>query len=384
MRHACKPRMAKHANQAARGAEPGVPAECSAAGLHWTCDAQAGIRRCRRGQGFAYLDAAGRPLRDADALERIRRLAIPPAWRQVWICADATGHLQATGRDARGRKQYRYHARWQAERGQTKFDQLLVFGEVLPRIRERVQRALAGAAEPTRSRVLATLVRLLDTTWLRIGNPEYARSNETYGLSTLHTRHAGVRGQALTLSFVGKSGVRHQVCLADPQIARVVRRCRDLPGQELFQYVDRDGAVHRIGSADVNAWLTELAGQRITAKDFRTWHGSVQALALIVAACEPGSAPSRVQEVIATVAGRLGNTPAVCRKAYIHPAVLDLAGALGDAGASARLLRRAWVRRAPALRRLSLHERRLVGLLREARRGANAPIGPNARARPRR
>jgi DNA topoisomerase-1 len=215
--------------------------------------------------------------------------------------------------------------------------------------------------------VLATLVQLLDTTWLRIGNAEYARSNRSYGLSTLHTRHAGVRGDELRLSFVGKSGVRHEVCVSDRRVARVVRRCRELPGQELFQYVDEDGGVHGIDSADVNAWLAQAAGRRVTSKDFRTWHGSVHALELTLAACADGSAPCKPQDVLGGVARRLGNTPAVCKKAYIHPRVLALGSALADDAARAELRRQRWAQApaaAAAVRGLSGAERRLLALLR--------------------
>ena len=265
---------------------PTTPASPRAApsGLRWVSDAEPGLRRRRRGRAFSYHDEDGRLLREAGVLDRIRRLAIPPAWREVWICARPDGHLQATGLDARGRKQYRYHPEWQQQRGRTKFAHLREFGRLLPRIRAQVERQLAGADTPTRTRLLATLVRLLDTTWLRIGNDAYARSNGSYGLSTLRHRHVTVQGSELRLSFVGKSGVRHDVALSDRRVARVVRRCRELPGQELFRHVDADGEVRRIGSADVNAWLAEVAGPGITAKDFRTWHGSVQALELTLAA----------------------------------------------------------------------------------------------------
>ncbi|WP_374562754.1 DNA topoisomerase IB [Ideonella sp.] len=331
--------------------------------LVWVSDSEPGIRRERRGQQFVYLLPSGRPLRDEAQLQRIRRLAVPPAYQDVWICPRADGHIQATGRDARGRKQYRYHADWQAHRGQTKFDRLRAFGQVLPRLRQRVLRRLGGAAEPTRERVLATLVRLLDTTWLRIGNDEYARSNGSYGLSTLRNRHAGVRGAELRLAFVGKSGVRHEVRLADRRVARVVRRCQDLPGQELFQYLDDDGKVCRLGSADVNAWLADASGElHATAKDFRTWHGSVQALALTLAACSAEPVPTPAM-VVAEVARRLGNTPAVCRKAYIHPAVLALGDALASAEGRAGLLAQPWVVSPPARRGLALAERQLLGLL---------------------
>ncbi len=312
-------------------------------------------------------------MRDATTLQRIRALAVPPAWQQVWICSDARGHLQATGRDARGRKQYRYHAEWQAQRGQTKFEQLRRFGQVLPRIRRRVQRTLGGAGRrvvPTRERVLAALVRLLDTTWMRIGNPEYARDNNSYGLSTLRRHHAEVQGDALRLSFAGKSGVRHEVRLSDRRVANVVRRCRELPGQELFGYVDADGESRRIGSSDVNAWLAEAAGTRVTAKDFRTWHGSVQALDLTLAACVDGALPCRAQDVLAQVARRLGNTPAVCRKAYVHPRVLALGEVLVDMAARQQLQQQPWVSCPPQRNGLNLAERRLLALLqRRARRG---------------
>ena len=250
------------------------------AGLRWTRDDQPGLTRHPHRGGFQYRDPRGRAVKDEATLARIRRLAIPPAWVDVWISPWADSHLQATGRDARGRKQYRYHADWQAGRGQTKFDSLRRFGAVLPRLRRRVQQVLAGPDEPSRERVLAALARLLDTTWLRIGNAAYARENGSYGLSTLRRRHAGVSGDAIELSFIGKSGVRLRARLTDRRVARVVRRCRELPGQELFRYVDELGESHAVDSADVNAWLAAAAGQRVTAKDFRTWHGSVLALQL--------------------------------------------------------------------------------------------------------
>ena len=362
--------------QAAAASSPRLVAPLASVegGLRWVSDEQPGIRRLPAARGFVYRDAAGRPVRDEATLQRIRALAVPPAWQQVWICSDAQGHLQATGRDARGRKQYRYHAEWQTHRGQTKFEQLCRFGQILPRIRRRVQRALAdagrGAAAPTRERVLATLVRLLDTTWMRIGNPEYARDNHSYGLSTLRTRHAGVQGDELRLSFVGKGGVRHQLRLSDRGVANVVRRCRELPGQELFQYIEADGRLRRIGSGDVNAWLAEVAGTRITAKDFRTWHGSVQALELTLAACAEGALPCRPQEVLAQVARRLGNTPAVCRKAYVHPRVLSLGAALADAAARQQLRGQPWASSPAPRRGLGLAERRLLALLQQRDRRA--------------
>jgi DNA topoisomerase I len=302
-----------------------VTAEPLPRGLVHVSDTAPGIRRRRSGNGFTYLDPSGRVLHDAATLARIRALAIPPAYERVWICPRPDGHLQATGRDARGRKQYRYHPAFRAQREASKFDRLAAFGRVLPRIREAVHAALeAGrtARTPTRELVLATIVRLLDTTFVRVGNDEYARSNRSYGLTTLRTRHAALHGSVLMLSFRGKSGRQHEVRIDDARVARVVRRCQQLPGQELFLWLDDDGASHAVGSGDVNDWLGQVAGERFTAKDFRTWHGSVQALALFGAGAVEGAEPLRLNAVIAEVASRLGNTAAVCRKAYIHPDVL--------------------------------------------------------------
>jgi DNA topoisomerase-1 len=316
-------------------------------GLVYVSDALPGIHRVRRGRGFAYLDAKGRALRDAQAIARIRYLAIPPAYRSVWICPLPNGHLQATGRDARGRKQYRYHAQWRELREQQKYERLAAFGRALPRIRARVTRDLRREGMP-RERVLAAIVRLLDTTFLRVGNDEYARGNGSYGLTTLRNRHAGVKGATLWLRFRGKHGLPQEAHVDDPAVARVVRRCQQLPGQDLFEYLEADGGVSRIGSGDVNDYLAELAGQRFTAKDFRTWHGTVQALDLLRAGCHAGP-----REVLAEVAKRLGNTLAVCRKAYVHPTVLELI-TRGDAVA---------LDDGPRLHGLAPAERRLLGLL---------------------
>ena len=338
--------------------------------LRWVEPDEEGLERVRRGRTFFYRDENRRTVRDEATIARIRRLAIPPAWTAVWICTDERGHIQATGRDARGRKQYRYHAQWQALRGQNKFDHLIEVAAALPRIRSRVQATLASSdSTPTREHVLAALVRLLDTTWLRVGNDEYARTNATYGLSTLRDRHAAVRGATLKLSFVGKGGVRHEARVDDRRVARVVRRCQELPGQTLFQYVDEEGQLRRVGSTDVNAWLAEHGRSAITAKDFRTWHGSVQALELTLAACADGAEPVNAQHVLAQVARRLGNTVAVCRKAYVHPGVLALGERLVDDAVRASLRQQSWVTKPPARRGLGLHERQLLGLLRAARRG---------------
>ena len=356
------------------------------AGLVWVTDAEPGLRRVGRGDHLHYVDATGRRIDDEAVLARIRKLAIPPAYEQVWICERADGHLQATGRDARGRKQYRYHPLWQQQRGEDKFEALRGFGAALPRIRRAVRRDLDGhdGRRPTRERVLATLVRLLDTTFVRIGNEEYARGNGSYGLTTLRTRHAGVREDELRLSFVGKSGVRHEVTLADRRVASVVRRCKALPGQELFQYADEDGGVHKLTSADVNDYLSDIAGIRVTAKDFRTWHGSVLALEFTRQACAGERAAGAAKQVVAQVAARLRNTVAVCRKSYIHPKVLALGEMLADDQARASLLDQRWARAAAGShgRALSAAERRLLALLgpRAPRRSSRQKSLPDGRA----
>ena len=339
-------------------------------GLVHVSDATPGIRRVRRGSGFAYRDARGAWLRDAETLHRIRTLAIPPAYESVWVCPRPDGHLQATGRDARGRKQYRYHPAFRALREADKFQRLAAFGRALPRIRARVQADLDAAPSrgpPTRALVLATIARLLDATFVRVGNGEYARSNGSYGLTTLRRQHAGVRGDVLLLRFRGKSGRQHELRVDDERVTRIVRRCRQLPGQELFQFVDDAGATRSVGSGDVNDYLEAATGERFTAKDFRTWHGSVLALDLICRACAdcPGRAPA-LKPVLEAVARRLGNTAAVCRKSYIHPAVLALRE---PAPASDR-------RR----RGLSDAENRLLRLL-DARARARDPLDARARAR---
>jgi DNA topoisomerase-1 len=351
----------------AAAAMPVVQAGVAPAGLVWVTDAEPGLRRVRAGDQVHYVDAEGRRVADEETLARIRKLAIPPAYEHVWICALANGHLQATGRDARGRKQYRYHPQWQQQRGDDKFEAMRQFGAVLPRIRRRVQRDLgsATAKRPTRMLVLATLVRLLDTTFVRIGNEEYARGNGSYGLTTLRTRHAAASDAGVKLTFKGKSGVRHEVRLDDRRVATVVRRCKALPGQELFQYVDDDGSVRKVTSSDVNDYLAEIAGVRVTAKDFRTWHGSVLALEFTRLACAGERVRGAATQVIAQVASRLGNTVAVCRKSYIHPAVLALGPALGDDESRCGLLQQRWIDAGTStrLRSLSAAERRLMALL---------------------
>jgi DNA topoisomerase I len=296
-----------------------------AAGLRYVSEDSSGIRRRRAGRGFVYLDADGRRVRDAETLRRIRALVIPPAWRDVWISSAPTGHIQAVGRDARGRKQYRYHARWREVRDETKYTRMLVFARTLPRVRARVAHDLARPGLP-REKVLATIVRLLETTLIRVGNQEYARANKSFGLTTLRTRHVDVAGTEVRFEFRGKGGKVHAVGVRDPRVARIVRRLQDLPGQELFQYLDESGARRSIGSADVNAYLNEIAGEDFTAKDFRTWAGTVLAalaLAEVRAFATAREAKRNVVRAIERVASRLGNTPAICRKSYVHPEVLN-------------------------------------------------------------
>ena len=296
----------------------GVPA-----GLVYCIDTEPGITRVGRSTSFAYRDVKGRLIRDEAVLARIRKLAIPPAYESVWICATSNGHLQATGRDARGRKQYRYHEIWRLERDTGKFDRLLHFAKALPGLRRKVADQLKQK-EHSRELVLATLVRLLDTTLIRVGNDQYARDNGSFGLTTLRNRHVHIKGDRLTLSFKGKSGVRHEVEVKDPRVLRVVARCLHLPGQELFQYRGDDGQPHAIGSGDVNDYLNLSCGERFTAKDFRTWHGTVLALETLRKFCGTGGKAFTVKQLLTEVAQSLGNTPAVCRKAYIHPGVLAL------------------------------------------------------------
>ena len=296
-----------------------------AAALKYVSDARPGLRRKRFRDGFLYLDAEGQRVRDPETLERIRKLAIPPAWTDVWICRFPNGHLQATGRDARGRKQYRYHPAWREIRDETKYGRMTLFGSTLPRIRRRVHRDLQLPGIP-RNRVLATIVRLLETTLIRVGNEEYARSNNSFGLTTLRNRHVLVRGSTIVFRFRGKSGISHAVGLTDPRLAKLIRRCRELPGQELFQYVDDDGQLHALGSADVNEYLRDITGEEFTAKDFRTWAGTVLAAKELARHEPPRSGAEgrrKIKLAIESVAVRLRNTVAVCRKCYVHPAVFE-------------------------------------------------------------
>ena len=306
-----------------------------AAGLRYVSDDMPGIRRRKKGKGFTFLDAKGSTVRDAKVLERIRKLAIPPAWTDVWICPMANGHLQATGRDARGRKQYRYHADWRNVRDETKFSRMIAFGESLPRLRERVEKDLSLRGLP-REKVVATVVRLLETTLIRVGNREYARQNGSFGLTTLRDGHVDVDGSTLRFEFRGKSGKDHSVEIKDRRVARIVQQCRDIPGQTLFQYLDENKERQKITSEDVNAYLKETTGEDFTAKDFRTWGGTVLALSALLEAgmCESEKEANKVVvSTVKRVSEDLGNRPAICRKYYIHPVVLEtfVAGKLEEA-----------------------------------------------------
>jgi len=295
------------------------------AGLVYVNDQRPGIRRRRNGRGFRYLNQNSRPLRTEGDLNWIKRLAIPPAWRNVWICADASGHLQATGRDARGRKQYRYHPDWREVRDQVKYDQMLAFAAALPALRRRVGTNLAAPGLSKR-KVVAAVVQLLEKTFIRIGNDEYARQNHSFGLTTMRNGHVQVSRSTLRFRFRGKSGKTHDITFDDRRLATVVRRCQELPGHELFEYVDDDGSVHGIGTADVNDYLREATGQDFTAKSFRTWAGTIlvaRALQELPPFQSPAQAKRNIVKVVERVAGLLGNTPAVCRKCYLHPAIVD-------------------------------------------------------------
>ena len=294
------------------------------AGLRYVTDGVPGIRRQRVGRGWLFFAPDGSRIKDAAERARIEGLVVPPAWSEVWICPDPRGHIQVTARDARGRKQYRYHPRYREARDKSKFRRMLEFSEILPDVRERVERDLR-AHDLSRRQILATVVRLLDKTLIRVGNDEYARENRSFGLTTLRGRHVQIDGARHYFSFRGKSGVNHQVAITDRRLARIVQQCQDLPGHELFQYVDSRGKRQSISSDDVNAYLRETTGRDITAKDFRTWAGTMLAAKELCALGPPTSrreAERNVVRAIDAVADRLGNTRAVSRKYYVHPALV--------------------------------------------------------------
>ena len=335
------------------------PAEAArAASLRYSTDQVPGIRRRRSGTGFAYLSPDAHPIHAPAILARIRGLVIPPAWTDVWISPDPDGHLQVTGRDARGRKQYRYHARWRAVRDETKYERMILFGHALPCLRRRIAKDLARSGLQ-KNKVLAMVVRLLETTLIRVGNEEYARTNRSFGLTTLKDHHVEVAGSAIRFHFRGKGGALHDVRLEDARMARLMRQVRDLPGQDLFQYRSHDGAPHAIDSGDVNDYLRDGCGSEFTAKDFRTWAGTLIAARGLAAErhAAKGEAKRAALEAAKRVAQKLGNTVAVCRKAYIHPSVL---GAYEDEALYAMWQRR---RRGHAVRGLSIEENALLRFL---------------------
>jgi DNA topoisomerase-1 len=295
------------------------------AGLTYVSDAFAGIKRRRAGSGWIYFAPNGVRIRDKDKRKRLNSLAIPPAWTDVWICPNPDGHIQATARDARGRKQYRYHASYREACDRSKFRRMLEFSEILPRLRDRIERDLA-APDLSRRQLLATVVRLLDRTLIRVGNDEYARENHSFGLTTLRRRHVEIDGSSLRFSFRGKSGVDHNVAITDVRLARIIQRCQDLPGKELFQYLDAQGKRQSVSSDDVNAYLREATGRDFSAKDFRTWGGTMHAAVMLRSigpAASQREAERNIVRVVDEVAQRLGNTRAVCRKYYVHPAMID-------------------------------------------------------------
>ena len=295
------------------------------AGLQYVGDDRPGYTRKPRNGEFEYLDTQGKRIRDEQRILRIKRLAIPPAWTDVWICPSPTGHVQATGRDAGRRKQYRYHERWRELRDENKFDRLAAFAKALPKIRRRVAKDLKLRGLP-REKVLATVVRLLERTFIRIGNEEYARENKSFGLTTIKNRHVSVRGPHLRFRFRGKSGRQHEVDITDRRIAKIVSKCQDLPGQDLFQYVSDDGEPRNVTSQDVNDYLREITNENFSAKDFRTWAGTVLAAIALTAQSEfetKKQAKANLKTAICAVARLLGNTAAVCRKCYVHPAILE-------------------------------------------------------------
>jgi DNA topoisomerase I len=348
------------------------------AGLRYSNDQTPGIRRVfRRGKAH-YLKPDGSKVHDRSTLVRIKRLAIPPAWTDVWICPHENGHIQAVGRDARGRKQYRYHDDWRRQRDGNKFDRMVAFARFLPKIRRRVARDLRRPGMP-REKILATVISLLESTLIRVGNDDYARHNDSYGLTTMQNRHAKVKGPVIHFTFKGKSGRRHAIAVEDPHLARIVRRCQDLPGQDLFGYEDESGTPRDLSSQDVNTYLREISGSDFTAKDFRTWAGTVlTSIALRHAgpATSQRGAKKNIAKSIESVARLLGNTPAVCRKCYIHPTIVDayLAGRNVGRGSTGTLTM-------PSIRRLRDEEKDVLSLLKAELRKANGKRqGPSQRS----
>ena len=353
-------------------------AAARSARLRYVTDTDRGYARRGRGKSFTYVRSTGEALRDPATLGRIRALAIPPAWKDVWICATANGHLQATGRDARGRKQYLYHPRWREAQDQHKYERIISFAKTLPKIRRAVARDLRKRGLP-REKVLATTVKLLETTLIRVGNDEYARDNKSFGLTTMHDKHVKIRGAAIRFDFRGKHGIEHDIDLKDRRLATIVHACRDLPGQELFQYLDDAGEVRDVGSGDVNDYLRQISGESFTAKDFRTWAGTAlaaQALQEFQDFDSKAAAKRNITQAIESVAQRLGNTQAICRKSYVHPAIID---AYMDRSLLKTLKRRTEKELRGALHRLSSEEAAVLALLQQ--RMEQALTTPHSRAK---
>ncbi|WP_343725390.1 DNA topoisomerase IB [Herbaspirillum huttiense] len=349
--------------------------------LRYVNDSMPGIRRSRRGKGFAYHDAHGELIRDDDVVARLKSLAIPPAWEDVWISPHANGHIQATGRDARGRKQYRYHTRWRSVRDDAKYLRMISFARALPTIRRVVEQDLKRPGLH-RQKVLAAVVHLLQTTFMRVGNDEYAKQNQSFGLTTLRHRHVRVDGSDVLFRFRGKSGVQHDIKLHDPYVARIIRKMRELPGQELFQYVDDEGERHCIDSGDVNAYLREAAGEDFSAKDFRTWAGTVLATLALQAferVDSQAQAKQNVVRAIENVARRLGNTPSICRKCYVHPAVIE---SYLDGSFAERLEERVQAELVEELQDLSPEEAAVLALLQQRLQEAEQQPARKPRRKP--
>lgn len=365
-------------------ASPESMSSAKDAGLTYVSRHRAGFGRRRKGsKAFSYIDTVGKPMRDPEHLARIKSLVIPPAWTQVWICPSPRGHIQVTGKDARGRLQYRYHPQWRQVRDQAKYGRMMAFGKALPKLRRRVSRDLGRPGLP-KEKVVATVIKLLEKTLIRVGNDEYAKSNKSYGLTTIHNKHVTVNGSKMHFEFKGKSGVEHAIDLSDRRLAKVVRQCQELPEQELFEYVDDCGKRHDITSSDINDYLHQVTGDEFTAKDFRTWSGTVlAAIALqeFEAFDTNTQAKRNVVAAIETVARRMGNTKAVCRKCYIHPAVIDtyLDGSL------AKLLKeRVEAKLRKSIGTLRPEEAAVMALLQERLKGGSDSTPPvrrkNARA----
>jgi len=355
----------------------------AAAGLRYVSDAMPGIRRHRHGRGFTYIGPDGEVIRSRDALRRFRSLVIPPAWTDVWICPHEDGHLQVTARDARGRKQYRYHPQFRQQRDGTKFERMFELSDVLWKIRERVESdiTLPGLA---RNKIMATVVWLLETTLIRIGSDEYRKANKSFGLTTLRRRHVAVSGSDMRFEFKGKSGIQHAVSVTDKRIARIVQRCQELPGEELFKYLDDDGKRQEVDAEDVNAYLQEITGREVTAKDFRTWAGTMlvaKALREIGAASTKREAEKNIVSAVDLTAKRLGNTRSVCRKYYIHPALIE---AYLEGSVLPPLPERRWNKRKSSGPTLRQHEMDVLAFLKSRlkqknRRSTSIPSVPRAK-----